>query len=174
MHVPPTFDTTTAMGSKPKKELAHIGWREWISLPDLGVKKIKAKIDTGARSSSLHAHDIHPFRRRGKDMVRFEIHPMQRENRTSLTAEAEVIDERRVKSSSGVSELRPVILTTIELLDRSFEVEVNLTNRDVMGFRMLLGRQALRGSFLVDPSRSYYDEERSPRRQKRTRFKESE
>jgi hypothetical protein len=134
---------------------ARIGWREWVALPDLGVARIKAKIDTGARSSALHAFGVERFRRRNKTMLRFAIHPLQRSARRVVTAECEMIDERIVRSSNGVHALRPVIITTIELLTQAWPIEVTLASRDEMGFRMLLGRQAVRNRFLVDPGRSY-------------------
>lgn len=134
---------------------ARIGWREWVALPDLGVTRIKAKIDTGARSSALHAFDLERFRRRGNHMVRFAIHTLQRSSKRVIIAEAEMMDERIVRSSNGVHALRPVILTRVELLGESWPIELTLASRDEMGFRMLLGRQAVRGRFLIDPGRSY-------------------
>ena len=134
---------------------ARIGWREWVALPDLGVTRIKAKIDTGARSSALHAFDLERFRRRGHDMVRFAIHTLQRSSKRIIVAEADMLDERNVRSSNGVHALRPVILTRVELLGESWPIELTLATRDEMGFRMLLGRQAVRGRFLIDPGRSY-------------------
>lgn len=131
-----------------------IGWREWVALPDFNVDAIKAKIDTGARSSALHAFNLKRFRRRGKRMVRFAIHPIQRTARGALEVEAEVIEYRRVRSSNGKVESRPVIRTSVRMHNRDWEIELTLTNRDEMGFRMLLGRHALRGQFLVDPGRS--------------------
>jgi hypothetical protein len=132
-----------------------VGWREWVALPDLGIDRIKAKIDTGARSSSLHAYDMKRFRRRGASMIRFKVHPIQREFRTVVEAEAELVDLRKVRSSSGVQTLRPVIATHLEMGDRTWSIEITLVRRDAMGFRMLLGRQALRGHALVDPGRSF-------------------
>ncbi len=134
---------------------ARIGWREWVALPELGVTRIKAKIDTGARSSALHAFAVERVRRRGKDVVRFAIHPLQRSSRREVVAEAEMVDERTVRSSNGVHALRPVIITRIELLGETWPIELTLASRDEMGFRMLLGRQAMRGRFLIDPGRSY-------------------
>lgn len=133
-----------------------IGWREWVGLPDLGIKKIKAKVDTGARSSSLHAYDIEQFTRNDKAWVRFKVHPVQRKNEKVIETEAEVLEFRSVRSSSGKAALRPVILTNIELLDTTWSVELTLANRDEMGFRMLLGREAFRGRFFVDAGKSYY------------------
>jgi len=138
-----------------KSEKAVIGWREWVALPDLGISWIKAKVDTGARTSSLHAFEPEVFRRKGEEWVRFEVHPEQRSGKNAVIAEQPIVEWRHVKPSSGKAERRPVILTTVELLDLRREVEVTLTRRDEMGFRMLLGRQATRGFFIVDPGRSY-------------------
>lgn len=132
-----------------------IGWREWVALPDLKISLIKAKIDTGARSSALHAHDVEVIRRRGREVVRFKIHPLQRETAHEVQAEAELVDERWVRSSSGHRMRRPVILTTVEINGQQWPIELTLTSRDEMGFRMLLGRQAMRKRFLVDPARSF-------------------
>lgn len=132
-----------------------VGWREWVGLPELGIGAVKAKIDTGARSSSLHAYDMKRFKRRGESMIRFKVHPIQREFRTVVEAEAILVDLRKVRSSSGVQTLRPVITTPIELGDDLWDIEITLIRRDAMGFRMLLGRQALRGHLLVDPAGSF-------------------
>ncbi|HEX9713145.1 MAG TPA: RimK/LysX family protein [Actinomycetota bacterium] len=132
-----------------------IGWREWVALPDLGVSAIKAKIDTGARSSSLHAYNIERFTRGDQDRVRFTVHPYQRDIATTRVAEATLLAERWVRSSSGRQELRAVVETTLELMGQRWTIELTLSNRDQMGFRMLLGRQAVRRRFVVDPGRSY-------------------
>lgn len=142
--------SSDAAGSLPT-----IGWREWLSLPDLGVDRIKAKIDTGARSSSLHAFEIERFTRDGADWVRFSIHPRQRNDELIVTTEAPVIDRRAVRSSSGHAALRYVISTTIEWNHQSWPIELTLADRDSMGFRMLLGREAVRRRLFVDASRSY-------------------
>lgn len=134
---------------------ATIGWREWAALPDLDVAWIKTKIDTGARSSALHAFDLDRFQRGGRPWVRFEIHPWQRSDHDAIEVEAAVTDTRTVRSSNGVSERRPVITTTVRLGDRDLAVDLTLTRRDQMGFRLLIGRQALRGRYLVDPERSF-------------------
>ena len=141
---------------KPRRRPTEVaGWREWVALPDLGIGAIKAKLDTGARSSSLHAYDMKRFKRRGVSMIRFKVHPIQREARTVVQAEAKLVDLRKVRSSSGVQTLRPVIVTPMELGGRSWEIEITLVRRDEMGFRMLLGRQALRRHLLVDPGGSF-------------------
>ena len=138
-----------------KKPKCRIGWREWVSLPDLDIKKIKVKIDTGAQTSVLHASYIHYYERDGKRFVKFCVHPKQHSSTPEIVAHARLIDQRWVKSSLGTKTRRPVIETTVEIGKEKVFIEMTLINRDVMGFRMLLGRQALREKFLVDPSRSY-------------------
>lgn len=132
-----------------------LGWREWAALPDLGVEAIKAKLDTGARTSSLHAFDLTRFERGGIEMVRFEIHPHQRSAEDAIEVEAEVVDERWVRNSGGQRELRPVIETVVRIGGKRWPIELTLSRRDEMGFRMLLGRQALRTRVVVDPGTSY-------------------
>jgi hypothetical protein len=143
------------MTAAPKPEKVIVGWREWIGLPGLGIEAIKAKIDTGARSSSLHAFDVEPFERDGAAWVRFVVHPLQRDCETTLNVESPVHEFRHVRSSSGHITYRPVILAEIELDNRRWPIELTLASRDEMGFRMLLGREAVRGKFVVDPGRSY-------------------
>lgn len=140
---------------KQQEQLPLIGWREQVALPDLGITEVKAKIDTGARSSALHAFDVEVFEREGKPMVRFKVHPYQRDAQRTVIAEAELIDQRQVRNSGGQTQVRPVIQTTVELNGDRWQIELTLTNRDVMGFRMLLGRQAVRKRFLVDAGRSF-------------------
>lgn len=135
--------------------LPVIGWREWVTLPDLGIRRIKAKVDTGARSSSLHAFDIEPFERDGKPWVRFKVQPIQRDERT-VAAEAELLEYRDVRSSSGEIDHRAVILTQVQIFGERWPIELTLANRDAMGFRMLLGREGFRGRLLVDAGRSYH------------------
>lgn len=132
-----------------------MGWREWIGLPGFGVEAVKAKVDTGAASSSLHAFKLERFDREGTPMVRFEIHPRQRSTTSRVTVEAEVVDERPVRNPGGRREVRPVIAAVLAWSDVRWEAEINLTRRDEMGFRMLLGRRTLRRRFQVDPSHSY-------------------
>lgn len=132
-----------------------MGWREWVELPELGVHRIKAKIDTGARTSSLHAFGLERFQRDGREMVRFEAHPLQRDTTVRIPVEAELVDRRSVRSSTGAETVRPVIETEVTLLGQRWPIELSLIRRDLMGFRMLLGRQAIRGRFVVDPGRSF-------------------
>ncbi|NJN31742.1 MAG: ATP-dependent zinc protease [Synechococcales cyanobacterium RM1_1_8] len=135
--------------------LPFVGWREWIALPGLGLDRIKAKVDTGARSSALHATNLKSFRQDGKSMVRFEVYPIQHSRAGLVIVETELIDERSVRSSSGKAQIRPVIRTALSLGRKRWPIELTLTNRDAMGFRMLIGRQAIRKRFVVDPGRSY-------------------
>lgn len=135
--------------------LKTIGWREWVQLPEFGVTAMKAKVDTGADNSSLHAFDIERFNRDDAEWVRFVIHPRQRSRKTRIECEAAVIGERRVKNPGGRTEVRPVIRTRLIVAGQEIEALVNLTTRDEMSFRMLLGRRSVRNHFLVNPGRSY-------------------
>ena len=145
------------MTAKKSRKLptTTLGWREWVGLPELGVDAVKAKLDTGARTSSLHAFDIVRYEEDGAPRVRFEIHPRQRSSEDAVEVEARVVDERWVRNSGGTRELRPVIETTVLVGEERWPIELTLTRRDEMGFRMLLGRQALRTRALVDPGSSY-------------------
>jgi len=137
------------------KQKPLIGWREWVSLPQLGIEQIKVKVDTGARTSALHADNIEFYSRGDKKFVKFVVHPLQNSVALELACRAEMIDRRRVKSSTGHSTRRPVIMTMLELNGHRWPIEVTLVNRDVMGYRMLLGRQAMRNKFIVDPGKSF-------------------
>ena len=145
------------------KEPLKIGWREWVGLPEFRVGAIKAKVDTGARTSALHAYYIAPFRRAGALWIRFELHPMQRSDAMKVTCEARAIDERTVRNSGGGVERRYIIKTLLKLGEECWPIELALTNRDQMGFRMLLGRTALEGRALIEPGRSYLLGTRAPR-----------
>lgn len=129
-----------------------LGWREWISLPGLGVPWIKAKVDTGARSSALHVTELEEV---DGETIRFRVHPHQRRADGSVVGRARLVDRRSVRSSSGAAEERPVVELEVAVGGLRWPVEVTLTRRDEMGFRMLLGRTAVRGRFLVDPGASY-------------------
>ncbi|MBF0164331.1 MAG: ATP-dependent zinc protease [Magnetococcales bacterium] len=132
-----------------------IGWREWVALPEMGVARIKCKIDTGARTSALHALDPHLVERPEGFFVRFKLHPVQRKSKPEITCEAPLVDSRTVVSSGGHTEQRFVIRARVQLGERDCEVEITLTDRAPMGFRMLIGRTAVRGKFLVDPGCSF-------------------
>ncbi len=138
-----------------KTTLVPVGWREWVRLPELGGDWLRAKVDTGARLSSLHAFDLQPFERDGETWVRFAIHPSTKEPSEPRFVEARLLETRAARSSTGVSEDCPVIRTPLALGAIEREIHITLTRRDEMGFRMLLGREALRGAFEIDPGRSF-------------------
>ena len=141
---------------RKKKPKIIIGWEEWCSFPELGLPAIKMKVDTGAKTSALHAYDIKKFTQDGMDFVRFKIHPIQKDNEFEKTCVAPLSDYRYVISSNGEREKRFVIKTELELSDKRILAELTLTSRHKMAFRMLLGREALRkAKLIVDPSKSY-------------------
>ena len=142
------------------------GWREWVSLPGAGVPWIKAKLDTGARTSSLHAFDLEEVQRGAQSIVRFGVHPWQNSDEDAVVVECPVHDRRSVRSSSGHTEERIVVLMDVVLMGRTMTAEVTLTNRDEMGFRMLIGREALRQGFMVDAGESFLGG-RAPKRTRR-------
>ncbi len=142
------------MLKEPKSKI-NAGWREWVSLPTLGISAIKAKLDTGARSSSLHAFGIEPFESGEKPKVRFGIHPLQKRDDIEIFCTASVIDQRYVTDTGGNRELRYFISVPLKLGSHEWDIEISLTNRAYMRFRMLLGRTAMKSRITVDPEASY-------------------
>jgi len=140
---------------KNEAPFAIIGWREWIALPDFSNTRIKVKVDTGAKTSAIHAWKIRPFVKDGQEWVTFELHPDQRSSKNAFQCEAPVHSRKMVKSSNGHTETRFSIWTNISIGLWTIPGEITLTNRDDMGFRMLLGRTFIRNGFLVDSSRSF-------------------
>lgn len=132
-----------------------IGKEEWCALPELGLPIIKARIDSGAKTSSLHAFNIHTFEKDGKKFAHFDIHPVQSNRKIIQNCRGMVVDKRAVKSSSGDKEQRLVIRTPIMMGGESWDIEITLTNRDAMGYRMLIGREAMAGRTLIDPDASF-------------------
>lgn len=135
--------------------LTTVGWREWLALPELGVPAIKAKVDTGARTSALHAVRLEVFKADGRERVRFWVQPLRKQPDFQLRCEADVADRRTVSDSGGHREKRVVIRSKIRLSDREWSADITLTDRYTMLFPMLLGRKALEGLFIVDPALSY-------------------
>lgn len=132
-----------------------VGWREHVALPELGIDRIDCKVDTGARTSSLHAFDIEVFDREGHEWVRFGVHPDRRDDTSTVRCEAHVLGERDVTNSGGATETRLVVRTELHLGPHRFPIEINLTDRSTMGYRMLLGRTAMHHRIWVDPSTSF-------------------
>lgn len=149
-----------------RRDRHAVGWREWVALPALGVQRIKAKLDTGARTSAIHAWDIALRRIDGEPWVAFTLHPLQRNDRIRKACLARVVDRRYVTNSGGRRERRYVIETVLRIGKLEWPIELSITNRDEMGFRMLIGRTAMTGRLIVDPSRSYVigKRKRKPRR----------
>ena len=139
----------------PDPEQVVVGWREWVALPQADVPWIKAKIDTGARSSSIHAFGLEAFARDGEEWVRFTLHPWQRSEEDSVELSLPVLDRREVRSSNGQTDQRYAVAMDVTLAGRTITTVMTLSNRDEMGFRMLIGREALERGFLVDAARSY-------------------
>lgn len=138
---------------RPRKKI--VGWREWVALPLLGVQAIKAKIDTGARTSALHAFDVEPYEVNGEEWVRFALSPLQRKDSRDILCVAPVLDRRWVTNPGGRREKRILIETTILLGNSRWPIELGLTDRDEMGFRLLIGRTAMHNKLVVDPDLSY-------------------
>jgi len=152
--------STSAM-SATSGGLGTVGWREWVGLPELTPVRVKAKVDTGALTSALHAWDIELHERDGVPVATFEVHPRQRSARDAVRVTAPLVDTREVRSSDGRVEERPTVRTLVRIGDHAFHADLTLTSRDAMGFRMLLGRRALQGRYLVDPGASYLASGRS-------------
>jgi hypothetical protein len=146
------------------RPLSVLGWREWVSMPDLGLPAIKAKVDTGARTSALHAFLIEPYTDQGVDMLRFLIHPIQNNQDFEVECHTPVYDFREVTDSGGHREMRYVIQSRVVVSEASWPIELTLTNRDTMRFRMLLGRRAMENRFVVDPQASYVNGKLRPRK----------
>jgi hypothetical protein len=138
------------------------GWREWAQLPELGIEMIKVKIDTGAKTSSLHAFDILPFTYMGNDWVQFDAHPIQDNDQIVHTCVCPIVDYRWITSSTGHSQQRFVIRTIFKMGDFFKRIDISLANRDEMGFRMLVGRDALKGHVIVDSAHSFLLSQKSP------------
>jgi hypothetical protein len=141
---------TELLSSKPM-----LGWREWVALPELNLELVKAKIDTGARSSALHAFAIEPYRKGGERWVMFAIHPIQKQTDISIECHAPIKDRRIVSDSGGHKQRRYVIETQLILGQRAIKAEMTLTNRDSMLFRMLIGRTTMGNQFIIDPHASF-------------------
>lgn len=137
------------------QSLPILGWREWAKLSRLKVPRIKAKVDSGARTSAIHAENIVYFRRGKKKMVRFRLYPHQYDRHGAVTREAPLLETRSIRSSGGHVTMRPVIMAELELGGEKWKIELTLVDREIMGFRMLLGRQAVRHRFFIDTARSY-------------------
>lgn len=150
------------MAKRARRPLETIGWREWVTLPELGIAAVKVKVDTGARSSALHAWNVARFKRDGAHWVRFQVHPIIDDDTTTVTCEAPLLGMKWVRSSSGKKTFRPVIHTTFLIGSHRYSIDLTLVRRDLMGFRMLLGRQALRRRFLVNSGRSFVQSARDP------------
>jgi hypothetical protein len=150
------------------EEILTLGWREWIGLPELGLPAIKAKVDTGARTSALHAFEVRPFTENGKERVEFKIHPIQRNSDSVVTCFADVVDERVVSDSGGHKEKRLIIVTPMTIGPYSWPIEMTLTSRDSMMFRMLLGRTAIEAIAKVDPAKSYLVGKRPRKKTRKT------
>jgi hypothetical protein len=141
--------------SNGQDEKTRVGWREWVSFPSLGIPAIKAKLDTGARSSALHAFAIEPYESGGQLRVRFGIHPLQKRDDIEIFCRADIIDQRHVTDTGGNRELRYFIRSALCLGTEEWEIEISLTDRASMRFRMLLGRTAMKNRVIVDPEVSY-------------------
>lgn len=154
------MQTRTTRRKRKRKERTPIGWREWVEFPDFEGVWLKAKIDTGARTSALHAFNIRESNRDGELWISFRLHPRQKRKKPSILCRAKVQGKRKIRSSNGKVETRYVIRTRIRIGDRTRTVEITLTNRDEMGYRMLVGRTAMKDKFIIQPEKSWLQGER--------------
>ena len=145
----------TKQSKQPKVLKIVLVWREWASLPELGIDQIKVKVDTGAKNSALHAYNPSLTHKNSGDWIRFEIHPDQHNDTFRKPCTVRLIDYRWVTNSGGSREKRFVIETPIRIGDKEWSIIITLSNRDQMGFRMLVGRTAIKGRYVVDPARSF-------------------
>jgi ribosomal protein S6--L-glutamate ligase len=143
------------MKKKKEKQKLIVGWREWAQLPELDIDMIKVKVDTGAKTSALHAFQVIPFSLMGQDWVEFDLHPIQDNDSIVHTCACPIVDYRWITSSNGQRQQRFVIRTTLRIGEFQSRIEISLASRDEMGFRMLVGRDAIKGHLLVDPSHSF-------------------
>ena len=154
--------------SLPKPSKPSLGWREWVAIFDLGVQAVKAKVDTGARSSSLHAEDVSIYEKKGKKYVRFVLGGGKRKGKLLCpddnVCRVPLYDMRWITSSNGTRQRRPVIRVDVHLHGQTWPVDLTLSSRGTMGFPMLLGREAIRGRFIVDPAKSYLSKEHVPQK----------
>ena len=141
-----------------------LGWREWVALPTLNLPAIKTKVDTGAKTSALHAFYVEPYQKESVDMLKFLIHPIQNNADFQVECHAPILDQREVADSGGHKEMRYVIESEITIGDKSWPIELSLTNRDTMRFRMLLGRRAMENSSIVEPGSSYLHGKLDPKK----------
>ena len=150
-----------------KKRKRAAGWREWVSLPSIGVGSIKAKLDTGARTSALHAFNIETYWSDGELWARFFVHPYQKNDAREIACDARIEDIRIVSNPGGRRQRRLVIRTDVRLGDETWPIDLSLTDRDEMGFRLLIGRTAMHGNLIVDPDHSYMLGKRKRKKKKR-------
>ncbi|MBF2052038.1 MAG: ATP-dependent zinc protease [Candidatus Sericytochromatia bacterium] len=138
-----------------QEDKIQVGWREWLALPELGISWLEAKIDTGAKTSALHAYTLNYFESDVLAYVSFDLHPNRHDTNHSVACQAQVIDQRVVSDSGGHKEKRYVIRTPVQIAGQLWPIEITLTNRENMAYRMLLGREAMRGRLIVDPQAAY-------------------